>query len=64
VTVGVGIKIRLESSSILTGASEKGNGIQLLCIPVGGKLVQGFDGVDVGEQLRVQLIETDVELRI
>jgi exoribonuclease-2 len=33
----------------------------LLSLPVEGKLVQGFDGVDVGDRLRVELIETDVE---
>jgi exoribonuclease-2 len=28
---------------------------------VEGKLVEGFEGLDVGEQIRVQLIDTDVE---
>jgi exoribonuclease-2 len=28
---------------------------------VEGKLIFGFDGVDVGDRLRVQLIETNVE---
>ncbi|MHB8778245.1 MAG: RNB domain-containing ribonuclease [Anaerolineales bacterium] len=47
--------------SIITGASEKGTWVRLLSIPVEGKLVQGFEGMDVGERLRVQLIETNVE---
>ncbi|HCC79242.1 MAG: ribonuclease II [Chloroflexi bacterium GWB2_49_20] len=47
--------------SIVTGASEKGTWVRLLSIPVEGKLVQGFDGVDVGNRLRVQLIDTNVE---
>ena len=47
--------------SIVTGASEKGTWIRLLNIPVEGKLVDGFEGLDVGERVRVQLIDTDVE---
>jgi VacB/RNase II family 3'-5' exoribonuclease len=47
--------------SIVTGASEKGTWVRLLAIPVEGKLVEGFAGLDVGEQVRVQLIETNVE---
>jgi ribonuclease R len=30
-------------------------------VPVEGKLMRGFQGADVGDRLRVQLIETDVE---
>lgn len=47
--------------SIVTGASEKGTWVRLLTIPVEGKLVEGFGGLDVGEPVRVQLIETNVE---
>jgi VacB/RNase II family 3'-5' exoribonuclease len=47
--------------SIVTGASEKGTWVRLLSIPVEGKLVDGFQGLDVGEQVRVQLIDTNVE---
>jgi len=47
--------------AIVTGASEKGTWVRLLSMPVEGKLVQGFAGMDVGDRLRVQLIETDVE---
>src|SRR6266496_2061881 len=48
--------------SIVTGASEKGTWVRLLNIPVEGKLVEGFEGLDVGERVRVQLIDTNVEL--
>ncbi len=48
--------------SIVTGASEKGTWVRLLSIPVEGKLVDGFEGLDVGEQVRVQLIDTNVEM--
>ena len=47
--------------SIVTGASEKGTWVRLLNIPVEGKLVDGFEGLDVGEQVQVQLIDTNVE---
>jgi exoribonuclease-2 len=54
-------RIGEQFDSIVTGASEKGTWVRLLSLPVEGKLVQGFDGVDVGDRLRVELIETDVE---
>jgi exoribonuclease-2 len=47
--------------SIVTGASEKGTWVRLLNLPVEGKLVEGFEGLDVGERVRVQLIDTNVE---
>jgi exoribonuclease-2 len=47
--------------SIVTGASEKGTWVRLLNIPVEGKLVEGFEGLDVGQQVPVQLIDTNVE---
>ena len=47
--------------SIVTGASEKGTWVRLLNIPVEGKLVDGYEGLDVGERVRVQLTDTDVE---
>jgi exoribonuclease-2 len=46
---------------IVTGASEKGTWVRLLRVPVEGKVVQGFDGLDVGERARVQLISVDVQ---
>ncbi len=47
--------------SIVTGASEKGTWVRLLTVPVEGKLVKGYKGIDVGDQIRVQLISVDVE---
>ena len=46
---------------IVTGASEKGTWVRLLRVPVEGKVVQGFDGLDVGDRVRVQLISVDVQ---
>ena len=46
---------------IVTGAAKKGTWVRLLNIPVEGKLMQGIKGLDVGDRIRVQLIEVDVE---
>ena len=54
-------RIGEQFDSIVTGASEKGTWVRLLTIPIEGKLVQGFEGMDVGHRLRVQLISVDVE---
>ena len=54
-------RIGEQFDSIVTGASEKGTWVRLLNLPVEGKLVHGFEGLDVGERVRVQLIDTDVE---
>ncbi len=47
--------------AIVTGASEKGTWVRIFQPPVEGKLVHGFDGLDVGDRVRVELIRTDVE---
>lgn len=54
-------RIGEQFDSIVTGASDKGTWVRLLSIPVEGKLVHGFDGLDVGDQIRVELIDTNVE---
>jgi exoribonuclease-2 len=55
-------RIGEQFDSITTGAAQKGTWVRLLSIPVEGKLVQGFEGVDVGDRVRVQLIHVDVEM--
>lgn len=55
-------RIGEQFDSITTGAAQKGTWVRLLSIPVEGKLVQGFEGVDVGDKIRVQLIHVDVEM--
>ncbi|MBN2117778.1 MAG: hypothetical protein JW730_14475 [Anaerolineales bacterium] len=47
---------------LITGASEKGTWVRLLNSPVEGKVVDGFEGLDVGERVRMQLIDTNVKL--
>jgi exoribonuclease-2 len=54
-------RIGEQFDGIVTGAADKGTWVRLLDIPVEGKLVHGFKGVDVGDRVRVQLLETDVE---
>jgi VacB/RNase II family 3'-5' exoribonuclease len=46
---------------VVTGASEKGTWVRIFDPAAEGKLVHGFDGVEVGDKLRVKLISTDVE---
>ncbi len=55
-------RIGEEFDSITTGASPKGTWVRLVNIPVEGKLVHGFEGIDVGDRIRVRLIHVDVEL--
>ncbi len=47
--------------AIVTGASDKGTWVRIFNPPVEGRLQHGFEGVDVGHKLRVQLIHTDVQ---
>ena len=54
-------RIGEQFESIVTGASKKGTWVRLLNIPVEGKLISGFGGVDVGDRIRVTLIAVDVE---
>jgi hypothetical protein len=39
----------------------KGTWVRILHPPLEGRLESGFEGVDVGHRLRVQLVRTDVE---
>jgi len=54
-------KIGEQFDAIVTGASDKGTWVRLLHLPIEGRLASGFEGMDVGHQLRVQLVRTDVE---
>ena len=47
--------------AIVTGAADKGTWVRLLNPPIEGRLARGFEGMDVGHRLRVELISTDVE---
>jgi exoribonuclease-2 len=54
-------RIGEQFDALVTGASSKGTWARLLSVPVEGKVVQGEEGVDVGDRIRVQLVSTDVE---
>ena len=47
--------------AIVTGASEKGTWVRIFQPPVEGKVVRGFEGLDVGDRVRVELAGTNVE---
>jgi exoribonuclease-2 len=54
-------RIGEQFDAIVTGASDKGTWVRLINPPVEGRLDNGFEGVDVGNQIRVQLVSTNVE---
>lgn len=54
-------RIGEQFDAIVTGAAEKGTWARLLTIPIEGRVVHGFEGLDVGNRIRVQLIHVDVE---
>jgi exoribonuclease-2 len=45
----------------VTGVSDKGTWVRIPHPAVEGKIVHGFEGLDVGDRVRVELIGTDVE---
>jgi VacB/RNase II family 3'-5' exoribonuclease len=54
-------RIGEQFDAMVTGAAAKGTWVRLLTIPVEGKLVSGFEGLDVGDRVRVQLTSIDVQ---
>jgi exoribonuclease-2 len=46
--------------AIVTGASDKGTWVRIVNPVAEGKVVRGFEGLDVGDRVRVQLVHTDV----
>jgi exoribonuclease-2 len=47
--------------AICTGAAQKGTWVRIFDPPIEGRLLNGFEGVDVGQRLKVQLVHTDVQ---
>jgi exoribonuclease-2 len=54
-------RIGTRFGGIVTGASDKGTWVRILRPPVEGRVVQGEHGLDVGDEVTVELIGTDVE---
>ena len=47
--------------AIVTGASAKGTWVRTQGTPVEGRVIEGANGLDVGDSVRVKLVHTDVE---
>ncbi len=54
-------RIGEQFDAIVTGASVKGTWARLLTVPVEGRVERGFEGLDVGDRVRVQLLSVNVE---
>ena len=54
-------RIGQEFDAVVTGASRKGTWVRLCKPPIEGKVVRGFEGLDVGDRVRVRLVHTDPE---
>lgn len=54
-------RIGEEFDAVVTGASPRGTWVRLRSPKVEGKLERGFEGLDVGDLLRVRLISTNPE---
>jgi VacB/RNase II family 3'-5' exoribonuclease len=47
--------------ALVTGASDKGTWVRIVRPAAEGKVVRGFQGLDVGDRVRVELLATDFE---
>ncbi len=54
-------RIGEQFDGMVTGAADKGTWARLLQLPVEGRVVAGFKGLDVGDRVRLQLAGVDVE---
>lgn len=54
-------KIGQEFDAIVTGVNPKGVWVRVFHPPVEGKLIQGYENVDVGNRLKVKLVDVDLE---
>jgi VacB/RNase II family 3'-5' exoribonuclease len=53
-------RIGAKFDAIVTGASDKGTWVRISSPTTEGKVVKGFEGLDVGDHVRVVLLHTDV----
>jgi exoribonuclease-2 len=54
-------RIGASFDAIVTGASSKGTWVRIDQPPIEGRVERGFQGLDVGDRVRVTLLRTDVE---
>ena len=52
-------RVGQQFDAVVTGAGPKGTWVRLLKMPVEGRLERGFEGLDVGDRVRVRLLSTD-----
>ena len=45
----------------MTGASDKGTWVRITHPAAEGRIVRGFEGLDVGDRVRVELVDTNVD---
>ena len=53
-------RIGAHFDGIVTGASAKGTWVRISGPMIEGRVVRGFEGLDVGDRVSVQLLRTDV----
>ena len=53
-------RIGARFDAIVTGASDKGTWVRISGPTAEGRVVRGFEGLDVGDRVRVELVHTDV----
>ena len=53
-------EIHRSFKAIVTGSGEKGTWVRLLELPVEGKLIKGYETVDIGDHLIVRLCHVDI----
>ena len=53
-------RIGTQFDAIVTGASEKGIWVRISGPTTEGRVVRGFEGLDVGDRVRVELVDTDI----
>jgi ribonuclease R len=52
-------RVGQDFDAVVTGASNKGTWVRLCRPPVEGRLERGWEGLDVGDRVRVRLVSTD-----
>lgn len=53
-------RIGIRFEGIVTGASEAGTWVRIVNPAAEGRVVKGFQGLDVGDHVHVQLLHVDV----
>jgi exoribonuclease-2 len=54
-------RVGQQFDGMVTGASEKGTWVRITQPLAEGRVVQGFEGLDVGDKIHVRLLRTDVQ---